>query len=130
MALRYYTKFSNATLTDEFVFPKNLYSFSFRQPLRTANANVVGKHYGIRLIGTGSALKDFGEVTIRFLIFNDTIRDEMDSKLFSFGQGYLHTSDSKKAKAELTAMPQVDISWDRPGIMPVVLTFKLYEDLA
>lgn len=127
----YLDRFANNNETEEFVFPRNRYEMSITQSLRNANAAIVGKSYGVRLIGTTPALKALGTATVRFWIVDDTTnskREEMETKLYGYGQGYLKYSDDRKALASLASMPEIEIVYNNPRIIVVVLTFDIWED--
>jgi len=58
----------------------------------------------------------------------DAIRDEMNTKLTAFTTGYLFYTNGDRALASLKSMPEIEITYESPMTVPVILIYDIWED--
>lgn len=133
---RYLQKFTNFSEDSEYVFPRNHYEMQIQQPLRQPRAAVIGTDYAIPLRGEAVALKGLSVVRIRFMLVDfvaddlDFKRDDMLTKLYDFARGWLVYTTGEKARASLSSMPEISITYERPHILPITLAFDIWSDFS
>lgn len=135
---RYLDKFTSLDGTSfSYTFPPNLYEAEGTQGLRSPRAQVVGMDYQVRLRGDAVSLKDVGRARLRGVFVGtaaeqDAEQDEARSNLYLGAFGKLWTIDESNARrwcrAELAEMPELLITWGKPGLQAVVYGFNLFSD--
>lgn len=131
---RYLEKFTNYLGTQELIFPKTHLETAVRQSVRQPRAAIINTAYALRLRGNDTVLlKDVARATVRFLVtgrsigYIDDKLAEIEAKL-AIAQGYLYYSDGRRALASIAEMPEIETSWESPWVIPVILTFDIWED--
>lgn len=114
--------FKNAAESATFTFPLAEYAFEIDQSLGTPDAMVTGAHGSLDMLGDGTAPKGPGIVRVSFTAYDqdpeavDTTIDEMLTKLWGYGRGWLYSKGSesdvevyRKTRARIVDMPR--LSW-------------------
>lgn len=140
---RYLHSFTNVDGGNEFIFPEARYEWSGSQALRSPQAQVIGRDFPIRLLGSRPSQMGAGQERLRFVAHGtaqeqDAIAMAARSKLYvnAYGKLWLKSwveddhGDLQErmewAMAELAEMPEITVSYQSIGTMPIIFGFTRF----
>lgn len=121
-----------------FTFPKQLFEWQPTQSLRQPAQVAAGMNYAFRQLGRRPGIRAVASEKARWLMTAtseaqlDIDIDTMKSQLYNIGLGWLYTigadGTSRRALAELVAIPEIDFGYNYRRMAPVILEFARYSD--